>query len=195
MKDQSNFLTASSLAAVGVLAAPAAFAHTFGAHGAGFAEGLAHPFLGLDHLLAMLAVGVWAAQLGGAALWRVPGAFLLAMAGGACLAGPGFSPAGLEMGVAASVLALGLLVVFTPRWSNGAAALAVGFFALFHGYAHGLEMPQAAAPLAYGLGFLAATASLHMLGLVLGLVLRRVEWAARAGGVAIAAAGLLLMGA
>lgn len=195
MRDQSKFLAASSLATAGVLAAPAAFAHNVGAHGAGFAEGLAHPFLGLDHLLAMLAVGVWAAQLGGAALWRVPGAFLLAMAGGACLAGLSPEPVGLEAGIAASVMALGLLLAFAPRWSNRAAALTVGGFALFHGFAHGLEMPQATAPLGYGLGFLAATASLHALGLGLGLALRRAGWATRAGGMAIATAGLLLLAA
>lgn len=193
MKNRSKFFAVSALAAAGLLAAPAAFAHTFGAHAAGFAEGMVHPFLGLDHLLAMLAVGLWAGRLGGAALWRVPTAFLSAMAAGAGLAGLGLGVAGVELGVAASVLALGLLLVFAPRWSSRAAALTVGFFALFHGYAHGLEMPQAAAPDAYGLGFLAATACLHGLGLGLGWAMQRLDWAARMGGAVIAATGLLLL--
>lgn len=191
MKDTSKFLAVSSLAGAGLLAAPAAFAHTFGAHGADFAEGLAHPFLGLDHLLAMLAVGGWAAQLGGAALWRVPLAFLAAMAGGALLADAFAGAAWLEAGVAASVLALGALVALRLRLPGWAAMLAVGLFASFHGFAHGLEMPQAASPWAYGLGFLTATAGLQGLGLALG----RFGWAARVGGVAIAAAGLVLLAA
>jgi len=194
MKNQSKRLAVAFFAATGLLCAPAAFAHTFGAHGAGFAEGLAHPFLGLDHLLAILAVGVWAAQLGGAALWRVPAAFLAALVAGAWLADFFVDAAvWLETAIGASVLALGLLLAFAPRLPTWTAMLAVALFASFHGCAHGLEMPQAATPVAYGLGFLSATASLHLLGVVLGLALGRVRLAARAGGVAIAAAGWLIL--
>jgi len=195
MKVTSKFWVVSSWAGAGLLAAPAAFAHTFGAHGAGFADGFAHPFLGLDHMLAMLAVGVWAAQLGGYALWRVPAAFLLAMAGGALLAGPAMELAVLEKAIAASVLALGLSVLFALRLRAWLAVLAVGTFALFHGFAHGLEMPQTASPLGYGLGFLSATACLHLLGVAVGLSLLRVKMAQRVGGLAIAVGGLLLLAA
>lgn len=193
MKNQSKFLAVSSFATAAVLFTPAVFAHTFGAQGAGFADGLAHPFLGLDHLLAMLAVGVWAAQLGGAALWRVPAAFLAAMAGGALLAIPLVDMAWLETAIGASVLALGVLVALALRLPSGSALLAVALFASFHGFAHGLEMPQTASPAGYGLGFLSATASLHLLGVLLGLFLGRVRFASRVGGVAIAAAGLLML--
>jgi urease accessory protein len=193
MKNQSKFLAVSSFAGAGLLFAPAVFAHTFGAHGAGFADGLAHPFLGLDHLLAMLAVGLWAAQLGGAALWRVPAVFLAAMAGGALLADPSVDAASLETAVGGSVLALGLLVALALRLPGGLGLLAVALCASLHGYAHGLEMPQAASPLAYGLGFLSATAGLHLLGVSLGMSLGRFRLASRVGGVAIAAAGLLIL--
>jgi len=193
MKDRSKFLAVSSFAAVALLFTPAVFAHTFGAHGAGFAAGLAHPFLGADHLLAMLAVGVWAAQLGGEALWRVSAAFLAAMAGGASLADAFVDAAWLETAIGGSVLALGLLVALALRLPSGSAMLAVALFASLHGFAHGLEMPQAASPVGYGLGFLSATASLHLLGVVLGLGLGRVRLASQVGGVAIAAAGLLIL--
>ncbi len=181
------------LAAVGAMFAPAAFAHTFGAHGAGFAGGLAHPFLGLDHLLAMLAVGLWAAQLGGANLWRIPMAFVTAMAGGAVFANPSISVSWLETAIAASVLALGLMVAFRLRFPSLLGLLAVSTFALFHGFAHGLEMPQAASPYGYGLGFVLATASLHLAGVLLGLAVGRGRFALQAGGAAIAVVGLLMM--
>jgi urease accessory protein len=190
MKDKFKFLAVSSVAGAGLLAAPAVFAHTFGAHGAGFAEGLAHPLLGADHVLAMVAVGLWAAHLGGRAVWRVPAAFLAAMMVGAGLAYPW---AGVEAGVGASVLALGLLLAFAPRWPESLAVLAVALFGVFHGSAHGLEMPQAASPVAYGLGFLSATAALHGLGVGLGLSWLRGRWARRAGGAAIAALGLWML--
>jgi urease accessory protein len=183
------------LAVVGVLYAPASFAHTFGAHGAGFAGGLAHPFLGLDHLLAMIAVGLWAAQLGGSNLWRVPVAFVAAMAGGAVLANPAMDMSWLETSIAASVVALGLMVAFRLRLPGLLGMLAVACFALFHGFAHGLEMPQTASPYGYGLGFLLATASLHVIGIFLGLSMARGRFMLQAGGVAIAAAGLLLLAA
>lgn len=176
-----------------VASAPEAFAHTFGIHGAGFAEGLAHPFLGLDHLLAMLAVGVWAAQLGGAALWRLPLAFVAAMVGGAVLAVPSVDAASMETAIAVSVLVLGLAVALALRLPERLGLSLVAAFALCHGFAHGLEMPQAAEPWAYGLGFLSATASLHLFGVLLGLSLRRAPWAARVGGAAVAAAGVLLL--
>lgn len=171
---------------------PAAFAHALGAQGAAFAEGLAHPFLGLDHMLAMMAVGLWAAQQGGSALWRVPSTFLAAMAGSALLADPSLEATWLEPALGGSVLGLGLSVAFAMRLPGIAGLLAIALFASFHGYAHGLEMPQAASPVGYGLGFMSATAGLHLVGVLLGLRLRRFRFADRVGGMAIAAAGLLI---
>lgn len=169
---------------------PAAEAHTFGAHGAGWAAGFAHPFLGLDHLLAMLAVGLWAAQLGGAAVWRVPLAFVVVML---AAAGPGMagveSPL-LEPAIASSVLVLGLLVACAARLPTAASIGLVACFAFMHGLAHGLELPQTTAPTLYVLGFVAATASLHLAGLGIGLVARRIALVVRLGGSLIAIAGL-----
>ena len=165
-------------------------------HGAGgVVNGLAHPLQGLDHLLAMLAVGLWAAQLGGRARWAVPAAFVGAMAVGGAL---GMAGAGLplaEQGIAASVLILGLLIAAAVRLPLVAGAALVGIFALCHGYAHGAEMPETAAGAVYALGFAGATALLHGCGFGLGVLLQRgakAEWL-RAGGVAISAVGVLLL--
>ncbi|MFM8332470.1 MAG: HupE/UreJ family protein [Candidatus Methylumidiphilus sp.] len=192
MKSKAKYFTVPALAGFALVFAPSASAHTLGSHGAGFAAGVAHPFIGLDHLLTMLAVGLWAAQLGGAALWRVPAAFVAAMAVGAALARPELDLAGLELAVGGSVLALGLLLAFALRLPGLLAPLAVALLALSHGAAHGLEMPQTASPWGYGLGFLLATAGLHGAGIALGLSLKR-SALARVGGVAIAAAGLWLL--
>jgi urease accessory protein len=195
MNAKSKFFAFTCMAVAGMLSAPAVSAHTFGAHGAGFANGLAHPFFGLDHVLAMVAVGLWAAQLGGSALWRVPLAFIAAMAGGAMLANPVMDVPWLDSAIAASVMGLGLLVAFRLRLPSFLALLAVSGFALFHGFAHGLEMPQTASPISYGLGFVIATASLHVIGVLLGLSLGRKHFMLQASGVAIAAFGLLIMAA
>ena len=170
-----------------------ASAHTFGAHGAGFVEGLAHPLVGLDHLLAMVAVGLWAAQLGGRALWMTPLAFVTVLAGGAGLALCGWDLPLVETMIAASVLVLGSMVAGSVRVSVWVSMMAVSLFALFHGYAHGLEMPQAAMPWAYGTGFILATAMLHGLGISLGLTLSRYHGLSRIGGTAIALSGAYLL--
>lgn len=178
-----------------VFAGLALFAGTASAHTGdhavvGFASGFAHPFLGLDHLLAMLAIGLWAAQQGGRALWAVPAAFIVAMGLGGALVWTGGTLPQVETGIALSVLVLGLLIATRRQWAAPAGmALAAGF-ALFHGYAHGLEMPQAASPLLYAMGFALATAALHAAGIA-GTLLGRhaVQWA----GAAIAATGLALM--
>jgi urease accessory protein len=176
------------------LAAGVAEAHTFGAPGAGFARGFAHPLGGFDHLLAMLAVGLWASQLGGRALWAVPAAFVAMMVGGAVAGWAGVPVPGVEPAIALSLLVLGLVVTTATRLPVALGAALVGVFALFHGHAHGAELPQAASALAYGGGFVAATALLHGLGLAVGLVAReRFTWAMRLGGAGIAAAGVVLM--
>ncbi len=193
-----SVLLASALAA---LLPGAALAHTGAEHLGGFATGFAHPLLGLDHLLAMVGVGLWATRLAAAgerrALWTVPLAFVAAMAlgGGAALAG--FALPGLELGIAGSVLLLGLLIAAPFVVPAGAAMALVAAFALFHGVAHGLEMPLAAQPALYGFGFLLATALLHGVGVGLGLGAGRLASlrSVRLAGGALALAGLWLVAA
>jgi len=186
--------------ALGVVAAllaasSAAQAHTFGAAGAGFAAGLIHPFGGIDHLLAMLAIGFWAAQQGGRSRWVLPGAFLAAMASGAALALAGVALPAVEAGVAASVLVLGLLVAAAARPSLAMAATLTALFAVLHGHAHGGELPMAASPWLYGLGFVVATAALVGLGTAVAGASRVAgrAWVARGAGAGVAAAGLALL--
>jgi len=173
------------------LLAGTASAHT-GDHATvtGFAGGLAHPLQGLDHLLAMIAIGLWAAQQGGRATWAVPAAFVGAMALGGGLAWAGIALAHAETGIALSVLVLGLLVATRRQWAVPAGMAIAAAFALFHGYAHGLEMPQAASPVLYGLGFILATACLHGAGIAASLGGRH---ALRLAGAGIAAVGLALV--
>ena len=172
------------------LFAGTASAHTGDHPAAGFAAGLTHPLLGLDHLLAMIAIGLWAAQQGGRALWAVPAAFAGAMALGGGLAWSGIALPHSEIAVALSVLVLGLLIASRRQWAVAAGmALAAGF-ALFHGYAHGLEMPPAASPAPYVLGFVLATLGLHGVGIAASLSGCR---AVRMAGAGIAATGLALV--
>lgn len=180
-------------AGIACLFATVAEAHTFGAAGAGLTEGLIHPFIGIDHLLAMLAVGIWAAQLGGRSLWLLPLAFVAVMAGGAGLAQLGLDLALVEVMIAVSVLALGSLVAGSIRVSAGVGVLTVSLFALYHGYAHGLELPEAGTPLTYAAGFVLATACLHLIGIGVGIGLRQSQWLTRIGGTALTATGVYLL--
>ena len=161
----------------------------------GLAGGIAHPLTGLDHLCAMIAVGLWAAQRGGRALWAVPLAFVSMMTLGAVVGMSGHALPFVEQGIAASVLILGILIAAALRLPLAASIILVGAFALFHGFAHGAEMPATASGFAYGLGFVAATAGLHLLGIRLGLTARKlaVEQVVRYAGVAIAVGGLHLV--
>jgi len=178
------------------LAALCLFAGTASAHTGnhtpvtGFAGGLAHPLTGLDHLLAMIAIGLWAAQQGGRALWAVPAAFVGAMLMGGGLAWAGLSLPHVETGIAASVLVLGLLIATRRQLSVTAGVAIAAVFAIFHGYAHGLEMPQTAAPVLYAMGFVLATVSLHGVGIAGSLIGRHAVPLAGAG---IAATGLALI--
>lgn len=170
--------------------AGAASAHT-GHHAvAGFVSGLSHPLSGLDHLLAMVAIGLWAAQQGGRALWAVPAAFVGTMVLGGALALAGLALPHVETGIAASVLVLGLLVATRRQWGVAIGMAIAAAFALFHGYAHGLEMPQATSPALYALGFVLATAFLHGVGIAAG---RFGRIAIQAAGVAIAASGAAML--
>jgi urease accessory protein len=143
----------------------------------------------------MIAVGLWAAQIGGRALWIVPAAFVgvMALGGAAAMAGIGLPM--VEFGILGSVLVLGVLVALAPRLPLWAPAVIVGLFALFHGHAHGTEMPETASGLAYGLGFMLATAVLHGIGVGFGLGVGRAAQPTllRAAGGAIAATGLVLL--
>ncbi len=151
-----------------VLISSAANAHPFHAVSGGAAAGFLHPFSGFDHLLAMVAVGLWAAQLGGRARWIVPGAFVLAMLAGGAAGFAGLVPPFAEQMIAASGLVFGLLIVTRTRLSPALGGALVGAFALFHGAAHAAELPAGASALAYVAGFCAATALLHAAGICAG---------------------------
>ena len=191
---KSKYWSAVTLAVTASLFVPIAAAHNVGAHGAGFAAGVAHPLAGLDHILAMIAVGLWAAQLGGHAYWKVPLAFVSMMALGAIVATAGLPLPAVESGIATSVLILGLVIAFSVRMSIPLGMVLVGVFALFHGHAHGTELPQAASAASYGLGMLLATIGLHATGLGAGILFRRAAVLLRIGGVMIAAAGAMMWG-
>ncbi len=172
-----------------ILASSAAWAHP-GHDAAGLAAGLAHPFLGLDHLLAMAAVGLWAAQGGGKRIWLLPAAFMTMLAAGAMAAIEWQARLPVETGIALSVLALGLLVALSLRLPLMSGVALAALFGLFHGYAHGLELPASAAPYQYALGFLIATAALHLSGITIGIAARKWHAAlAKMLGAAIAACG------
>ena len=180
----------AAAAAALVVAGPAE-AHV-GVHVDGAAAGFVHPFLGLDHLAAMVAVGLWAAMLGGRARLVVPASFVAVMGFGGLVGMAGIALPAIEGAIAASVVALGLMSAFALRLPTAAAGAVVGLFALFHGAAHGAEMPALASPALYAAGFLLATALLHGAGLGLGFALRKDLPRWLAGG-AIAAAGLGLL--
>ena len=152
----------------------AALAHVGVGDTSGFAHGFLHPVSGIDHVLAMVAVGLFAAQLGGRALWLVPAAFVGTMALGGVLGLAGVALPFVEIGIALSVVVLGLAIASGWNHSLVVAMALVGFFAVFHGHAHGAEMPETASGLLYGLGFLLATATLHGAGVGFGLLLGRI---------------------
>lgn len=164
-------------------------AHAHPGHGGGMMAGIAHPLFGFDHLLAMVAVGIWAYQLGGCAKWLVPASFvaLMAVAGGVGMAGIGLPM--VEAGIAASVLVLGLLIAFAIRVTPAFGAGIVALFAIFHGHAHGAEMPLLGSAWQYGIGFIVSTAALHGLGMALGKGCAKQALWLRAAGAMVAAAG------
>lgn len=184
------------IAAAALVASTApAFAHLNPAEHGSLAAGFSHPLFGLDHILVMIAVGLWAAQIGGRALWIVPAAFVAMMATGFALATAGVDLPFVEPAILASVVALGLLVALAMRLDLGPSAAIVGVFALFHGHAHGGELGSAGA-LAFSAGFATATALLHAAGIGLGIVLQRLSGSgilARLLGGATAVAGAALM--
>jgi urease accessory protein len=177
------------------IACGAASAHTANGAIGGFTAGFMHPILGWDHVIAMVAVGMWGAFLGRPAIWILPVVFPLVMAVGGALGVAGVPLPAVETGIAMSAIVLGAMVALAARPPLWVAAVIVGTFAIFHGHAHGAELPEAADPLAYSLGFVFATGLLHLGGIAFGLV---VKWpagkvAVRVGGAAIATAGVAFL--
>lgn len=178
-----------------------AYAHTGVGETGGFAHGFMHPVLGLDHVLAMVMVGVLAWQMGGKATWLVPASFVLVMALGGALGAAGIAIPFVETGIALSIVVFGVIVALGVKAPVAVAMALVGLFAVFHGHAHGSEMPETVAGLAYAAGFMAATALLHALGVGAGVGLgklgeRHGPAIVRIAGGMVAAAGLgILTGA
>lgn len=172
-----------------------AFAHAPGGGAGGFASGFRHPVSGLDHILAMIAVGLWGAQLGAPAMWLLPVVFPLVMALGGMVGLLGIRLPGIELMIALSAVALGFAVFREAKPRLAVAAVVVGFFAIAHGHAHGTELPEGANGLLYSIGFVIATGTLHATGIALGLAHR---WPAgrialRAAGALVAVAGLFFL--
>lgn len=172
------------------------FAHAHEAHGeGGFSSGFLHPLNGLDHVAAMIAVGLWGAYLGAPAVWLLPITFPVVMALGGALGIMGVPLPSVETGIALSAILLGLMVALAakpPLWVAGAM---VGFFAIFHGHAHGTELPEASNAFAYAAGFVISTGLLHLAGVGFG-ALSKFPWGAiaiRTGGGVIAALGVCFL--
>jgi urease accessory protein len=176
-----------------------ALAHTGVGGTAGFSHGFMHPLTGIDHVLAMMMVGVFAWQLGGRALWLVPITFVLIMAVGGTLGVAGIGVPLVEAGIALSVIVLGAIVALRLKAPVAIAMAVVGLFAMFHGHGHGSEMPENTAGMAYGLGFMIATALLHLGGIAIGFLIGRIgdergPVFVRATGAVAAVAGLAILG-
>ena len=178
-----------------MLCAQPALAHPQKGAAVGFVTGFLHPVSGPDHVLAMVAVGLWGAQLGAPAIWLLPVAFPMVMAFGGMLGLMGVPMPGVEYGIAASAILLGAAVMFEIRPPLGLAAALVGLFAICHGHAHGTELPPNQSALLYSMGFVIATGCLHGVGIGIGTVY---QWTwgqklVRAAGAAISAGGLFFM--
>ncbi|MFG1379478.1 HupE/UreJ family protein [Xanthobacter autotrophicus] len=189
--------TALAVAAFSVLP-QLAFAHTGVGATHGFWHGFEHPVTGLDHVLAMVTVGIFAYQLGGRAIWAVPTTFVALMAVGGALGISGIDVPFVELGIALSVVVLGAAVAFGVKAPLALAMAVVGFFAIFHGHAHGAEMPDDASGLAYGMGFMIATGLLHLAGIGAGMAIGRFGEThgtryVRGAGAAVALAGIGLV--
>ena len=192
-----KLLSGLTLAAM-TLAPAAAFAHPgHGGEHSEFIHGFLHPMTGFDHILAMVTVGILAYQIGGRALWLVPTTFLAIMAAGGLLGVAGVSFYFVEPGIAASVVVLGVIVALALKPPVAVAMALVALFAVFHGYAHGIEAPLGSAT-TYGAGFMVATALLHAAGLALGMLVGRIsatqgQLGYRLAGSAVALTGLVIL--
>jgi urease accessory protein len=191
---QRSFFVAAAILA---LAISPALAHTGAGAVSGLSAGFGHPIGGLDHVLAMVAVGILAAQLGGKSVWLVPASFVGMMVVGGLLAFTGVPLPFVELGIVGSVVVLGGVIAVGRRMPIGVAMALVGLLAVFHGHAHGTEMPLNANGIEYGIGFILATTMLHAIGIALGVGIQKgaekiAPIAVRASGGAIAAAGVFL---
>jgi urease accessory protein len=185
----------TALCAMALLWPLAAWAHVESGQAGGFLSGLSHPVSGLDHVVAMVAVGLWGAQLGAPALWVLPVAFPMLMAFGGMLGLVGIPVPGIEIGIALSAVVLGALVLGQVRLPLAAAVAVVAFFAVFHGHAHGTELEAGQNAILYSLGFVVATGMLHGAGIVIGLI-QRLEFGRhvlRGAGALVAAAGIYFL--
>ena len=174
---------------------PSAHAHVQQGQAVSFVTGLEHPWSGLDHVLAMIAVGLWGAQLGNPAIWILPITFPLMMSLGAMMGLLGVPLPGIEIGIAVSAIVLGLMVLGEVRPKLAVSVIVVGCFAVFHGHAHGTELPAGQSGMLYSMGFVIATGCLHGIGIVIGLIHR---WpignlALRGSGAFIAAMGVFFL--
>ena len=189
-------ISTALLAAAGVagVGCGPALAHTGLEHAVSFASGFAHPWTGVDHVLAMVAVGLWAGINGGRALWVWPAAFVGVMLAGGALGMAGVLVPFVEPGILASVIALGLLVLAAARLPVAMGAALIAAFAVLHGHAHGAELPAGAAAASYAAGFALATAALHALGLGIAYLCRNdsARLIVRGAGAAVAVAGVAL---
>jgi urease accessory protein len=178
-----------------VVTASPLFAHEQGGQVLGFWTGLQHPVSGLDHVLAMVSVGLWGAQLGAPAVWMLPVAFPMVMALGGFLGLVGIPLPGVEIGIALSAVLLGIAVTLAARPPLAVAAALVCVFAIFHGHAHGTELPPGQNGLAYSMGFVVATGALHGSGILMGLIQARTAGriVLRLSGAGIAMAGLVFL--
>jgi urease accessory protein len=172
-----------------------ALAHIQQGQAIGFVTGLEHPWSGLDHVLAMIAVGIWGAQLGNPALWLLPVTFPMVMSLGAMMGLLGIPLPGIEIGIAVSAILLGAMVLGEVKPKLYIATVMVGFFAIFHGHAHGTELPPGQSGLLYSMGFVIATGVLHGIGILIGTIHR---WPAgklvlRGAGAFIAAMGVFFL--
>jgi urease accessory protein len=167
-----NFLNISAALALSLAVGRPALAHEQGGVAGGLASGLLHPLTGLDHMIAMVAVGIWGAQLGAPAIWLLPVTFPLVMAFGGVIGVLHVRLPMPEVAIALSALLLGAAVAARVRVPFVTAAAVVAVFAIFHGHAHGIELPGAANPLAYGAGFVVATGLLHLCGIAIGALSR-----------------------
>lgn len=165
-------------------------AHILQGEAGGFLHGFEHPLSGIDHMLAMFCVGLWGAQMGGRAVWSLPIAFPLIMVAGGMLGIAGVPLPAVESGIALSIIVLGASIALLWRPPEWLALAVIGVFAIFHGYAHGAELPNATDPADYAIGFVVATGLIHIAGIAVGLLFQRV----RAGELSRALGGLIGLG-
>ena len=195
---KGRFGILASVLATLAIAPSVALAHTGVGHASGFLHGVEHPITGLDHILAMVTVGIFAYQLGGRALWLVPSTFVGVMALGGVLGMTGVDVPFVELGIAVSVVVLGVVVALGVKAPHAAAMAMVGFFAIFHGHAHGAEIPGDAGSVGYGLGFVIVTTLLHLSGIGIGFAVgktgdRHGAMVPRSAGAIVAVAGVAIL--